>query len=63
MKNGIIWIVFMFPFCLWLIVNAMYYKHGDLRPQITEDQAFISFYLQADQFRKSFNTHVVSLSS
>ena len=53
----------MFPFCLWLIVYAMYYKHGDLRPQITEDQAFISFYLQADQFRKSFNTHVVSLSS
>ena len=41
----------------------MYYKHGDLRRQRTEDQAFISLHLQADQFRKSFNTHVVSLNS
>ena len=29
----------------------------------TEDQAFISLHVQADQFRKSFNTHVVSLNS
>ena len=40
----------------------MYYKHGGLR-QRTTDQAFISLHLQADQFRKSFNTHVVSLNS
>ena len=31
--------------------------------QRTEDQAFISLQLQADQFRKSFNTHVASLNS
>ena len=41
----------------------MYYKHGGLRWLRTEDQAFISMHLQADQFRKSFNTHVVFLNS
>ena len=41
----------------------MYCKHGGLHRQRTEDQAFISLHLQADQFRKSFNTHVVYLNS
>ena len=41
----------------------MYYKHGGLGRQRTEDRAFISFHLQADEFRKSFNTHVISLNS
>ena len=41
----------------------MYYKHRGLCQQRTEDQAFISLHLQADQFRKSFNTHAVSLNS
>ena len=41
----------------------MYYKHGVLLWQRAEDQAFISLHLQVDQFRKSFNTHAVSLNS
>ena len=41
----------------------MYYKHGGLRLQRTEDHASTSLHLQADQFRKSFNTHVVYLNS
>ena len=41
----------------------MYYKHGGLRRQRTEDQAFISLNLQTDQFRESFTTHLVSLNS
>ena len=41
----------------------MYCKHGGLRRQRTEDQAFISLHLQLDQIRKSFNTNVVSLNS
>ena len=38
----------------------MYYKHGGLGRQRTEDQAFLSMHLQAGQFRKNFTTHVVS---
>ena len=34
----------------------MYYKHGGIRRQRTEDQAFISFHLQAGQICKSLNT-------
>ena len=41
----------------------MYYKHGGVRQQRTEDQAFMSLHLQADQFHKSFNTHITFLSS
>ena len=40
----------------------MYCKHGGLRRQRTEDQAFISLHLQADQISKIFNTNVVSLT-
>ena len=40
----------------------MYCKHEGLRRQRTEDQAFISLHLQADQIRKIFNTNVVSLT-
>ena len=41
----------------------MYCKHGGLRRQRAENQAFISLHLQADQIRKSFNTNVVSLNN
>ena len=41
----------------------MYYKHRGLLQQRTEDQAFISLHLQADQIRKSFNTNVISLNN
>ena len=41
----------------------MYYKHGGLRQQRMEDQAFISLHLQADQIRKSFNTNVLFLNN
>ena len=40
----------------------MHYKHGGLRQQWTEDQVFISLHLKADQFRKTFTIHVVSLN-
>ena len=49
--------------CQEKITYAMYCKHGGLRRQRTEDQAFISLHLQLDQIRKSFNTNVVSLNS
>ena len=49
--------------CQKKISYAMYCKHGGLRRQRTEDQAFISLHLQLDQIRKSFNTNVVSLNS
>ena len=44
------------------ITHVMYYNRGDLRRQKTENQVFISLHLQANQFRKSFTTLVVSLS-
>ena len=31
-------------------MNAMYYKHGGLRQQRKENQAFLSLHLKADQF-------------
>ena len=40
----------------------MHYKHGGLRQQRTKYQVFISLHLQADQFRKTFNIHVVPLN-
>ena len=49
--------------CQKKITYAVYYKNGGLRRQRTEDQAIISLHLQADQIRKSLNTHVVSLNS
>ena len=54
-------------FVLWFyrqkITYAMCYERGGLRQQRTEDQAFISMHLQADQFCKSFTTNVPSLNS
>ena len=49
--------------CQKKINYAMYCKHGGLRRQRTEDQAFVSLHLQADPIRKSFNTNEVSLNS
>ena len=45
------------------ITYATYYKRGSLRQQRTENQAFILLHLQADQFRKSFTPHAVSLNN
>ena len=45
------------------LTYAMYYKHGGLRRQRAADQALISLHLQADQFRKSFTTHVVYVNN
>ena len=45
------------------ITNAVYNKNGGLRRQRTEDKAFISLHLKANQIRKGLNTHVVSLST
>ena len=45
------------------ITYAMRYKCGGLRQERTEEQAFISRHLQADQFCKSFTTHAHSLNS
>ena len=45
------------------ITYAMCYEHRGLCQQRTEDQAFISLHLQADQFCKSFNTNIRSLNS
>ena len=44
------------------ITHAMCYERGSLRQQRTEDQAFISLHLQADQFCKSFTTHIHSFN-
>ena len=49
--------------CRKKINRVLYYNRGGLSRQRTENQACISFHLQADQFRKSFTTHVVSLHS
>ena len=49
--------------CQKKITNAVYYKSGGLRRQRTEDKAFISLHLKANQIRKGLNTHVVSLST
>ena len=42
---------------------AMNYKYRGLFQWRTENQAFTSLHLQADQFHKSFSTKVVSLNS
>ena len=39
----------------------MYYKHGGLHQQRTDNQTFITLHLHADHFHKSFTTHIVSL--
>ena len=39
----------------------MYYQHGGLRQQRTEDQTFISLHLHVDQFCKNFTFHIYSL--